>query len=133
MAYIIIVCNGDWERITEIVTGIMTLFEDWNFYFEFMWGRTMTTWNVATMKNAYGMNESYLRRVFDSKLRMMLCGWESWPTYCSLDNDKILTKEKWKDRYGSARIIQWDNTDVRMTKTWERRYATDNLPIVLFV
>ena len=25
-------------------------------------------------------------------------------------------KEKWKDRYGSARIIQWDNTDVKMTK-----------------
>ena len=116
MVYIILVCNGDWERMTESVTGIMTWFEEWYFYFEFMWGRTMTTWNVATMKNAYGMNESYLRRVFDSKLRIMLCARESWPTYCSLEEDKKLMKKKWKDRYGSARIIQWDNTDVRMTK-----------------
>jgi len=116
MAYIIIVCNGDWERMAESVTGIMTWFEEWYFYFEFMRGRTLTTWNVATMKKAYGMKESYLRRVFHSKLRMMLSARESWPTYCSLEEDKKLMKEKWKNRYGSARIIQWDKTDVIMIK-----------------
>ena len=62
------------------------------------------------------MNKLYLRRFFGSKLRMVLCAGEIWPTYCSLEEDKQLMKEKWKDRDGSARIIQWDNTDVRMTK-----------------
>ena len=73
LAFIILVCNGDWDRMTESVTGIMTWFEEWYFYFEFMWGRTMTTWNVAARKKGYGIKESYLRRVFDSKLRMVLC------------------------------------------------------------
>ena len=46
----------------------------------------------------------------------MLCARESWPIYWSLEEDKQLMKDKRKDKYGSARIIQWNNTDVRMTK-----------------
>ena len=81
-----------------------------------MWGCTMTTWNVAARKKGYGIKESYLRRVFDSKLRMVLCARESWPTYYLLEEDNTLMKAKQKGRYGTARIIQWDNTDVKMTK-----------------
>ena len=77
MAYIIIVCNGDWEQMKESVTGIMTWFEEWYFYFEFIWGRILITWNVVTMKKVYGMKELYLRITFGSKLRMMLCARES--------------------------------------------------------
>ena len=43
LAYIIIVCNGDWETMTVSVTGIMTWYEEWRFFFEFIWGRTMTS------------------------------------------------------------------------------------------
>ena len=54
--------------------------------------------------------------MLDSKLKMMLCTRESWPTYCTLEEDNTLMKEKWRGRYGTARIIQWDKTDVKMTK-----------------
>ena len=47
---------------------------------------------------------------------MILRERESWPTYCSYDEDISLMKCKWKERYEGHRIIQWDNTDVRMTK-----------------
>ena len=62
------------------------------------------------------MNKDYLMRVFDSKLRMILRAKESWPTYCSYEEDKCLMKDKWRFRYQKERIIQWDNTNVRMKK-----------------
>ena len=58
----------------------------------------------------------FLLKVFDSKLRMILRARESWPTYCSYDEDIALMKCKQKERYEGHRIIQWDNTDVCMTK-----------------
>ena len=102
--------------ITTSVTGIMTWYEEWKFYFEFIWGRTLTTMIGATRKKAYGMNEFYLRLIFDSKLRMNLRARESWPTYCSLDEDKALMNERWRKRYGNQRMILWDNTNIAMTK-----------------
>ena len=62
------------------------------------------------------MNPFFLLKVFDSKLRMILRARESWPTYCTLQEDHILMKEKWRARYKGRRMIQWDNTDVRMCK-----------------
>ena len=116
IAYIIIVCNGDWNVMTESVTGIMTWYEEWYFFLEYIWGRTFSTWASAARKRAYGMNKEYLMRVFDSKLRMILRVKESWPTYCSYEEDKCLMKDKWRLRYQKERIIQWDNTNVRMKK-----------------
>ena len=62
------------------------------------------------------MNEFYLRLIFDSKVRMILQARESWPTCCNLKEDKILMKDKWKERYGVQQMIQWDNTNVNMLK-----------------
>ena len=56
----------------------------------------MTTWKGAARKKAYGMNEFFLLKVFDSKLRMILRARESWPTYCSYEEDVSLMKKKWK-------------------------------------
>ena len=63
LAYIIIVCNGDWERMSESVTGIMTWYEEWYFFFEFIWGRTFSTWSAATRKKAYGMKKQFLSAI----------------------------------------------------------------------
>ena len=38
MACIIIVCNGDWNVMTESVTVIMTWYKEWYFVFEYIWG-----------------------------------------------------------------------------------------------
>ena len=116
MAFIILVCNGDWEKMTTSVTGTMTWFEEWYFYFEFIWGRTLTTWESAVREKAYGMNTFMLLRVFDSKVRMILRARESWPAYSTLGEDKTLMKDKWRERYSRQRMIQWDNTNVRMSQ-----------------
>ena len=116
LPFIVIICNADWDMMTTSVTGIMTWFEEWSFFFEYIWGRTMTTWRGAARTKAYGMNEFFLLKVFDSKLRMILRARESWPTYCTYDEDCALMKCKWKERYDGHRIIQWDNTNVRMAK-----------------
>ena len=36
IAFIIIICNADWEKMTTSVTGIMTWFEEWSFFFEYI-------------------------------------------------------------------------------------------------
>ena len=72
IACIIDVCNGDWNAMTESLTGIMTWYEEWYFFFEYIWGRTLSTWAAASRKRAYGINIEYLMRVFDNKLRMIV-------------------------------------------------------------
>ena len=57
-----------------------------------------------------------MRAVFDQKLNIVRCARESWPKYASLDEDLMLRKEKWEGRYNNQRVIQWDNTNVAMTK-----------------
>ena len=54
--------------------------------------------------------------VFDHKLSIVLRARKSWPKYASFEEDSILRKEKWNDKYTSERVIQWDNTNVTMTK-----------------
>lgn len=53
---------------------------------------------------------------FDNKVRKILCVQEIWPVYCTFKEGKNLMNEKWKVRYSSARIIQWDNNSVWMSK-----------------
>ena len=60
MAFIILVCNGDWDIMTTSVMGIMTWYEEWQFYFEFIWGRTITACPAANRRISYGMNNFYL-------------------------------------------------------------------------
>ena len=38
MAFIILVCNVDWDVIATSVTGIMAWYKEWQFYFEFILG-----------------------------------------------------------------------------------------------
>ena len=116
MVFIIIVCNADWDLITTTATGIMTWYEEWRFFFEFIWGRTMTSLSAVSRNKSFGMNRAFLCRVFDSKLRLVLRARESWPTYCSYKENKVLMGDKWKERYSGHRIIQWDNTDIKMHK-----------------
>ena len=57
-----------------------------------------------------------MRAVFDQNLNIVRCARESWPKYASLDEDLMLRKEKWEGRYNNQRVIQWDNSNVTMTK-----------------
>ena len=37
-------------------------------------------------------------------------------TYCTFEEDKCLMKDKWGKRYKKERIVQWDNTDIKLSK-----------------
>ena len=43
MAYIIIVCNGDHDAMIY-KKAKLTWLEEWFFFFEYLWGRTITRW-----------------------------------------------------------------------------------------
>ena len=62
LAYIIIVCNGDWEIMTKSYSGILTWYEKWFFFFEFCWGRTITRWIDAASYKNYGISAPFLRK-----------------------------------------------------------------------
>ena len=43
LAFVIIVCNSDHDVMIE-KTSKLTWLEEWVFYFEFLWGKTLTIW-----------------------------------------------------------------------------------------
>ena len=116
ISFVLIVCNGDWDVLTRTASGIMTWYEEWFFYFEFCWGRTLTRWEDAASEKNYGLNIEYLMYVFDEKVNLVLRARSSWSKYATLEEDISLRKEKWNSRYNNQRVVFWDNTNVKMYK-----------------
>ena len=111
LAFIVIVCNGDLENIQDTVS-VLSWYEEWFFYAEWIWGRTLVRWEDAESKREYGIDKKTLMKVFDNKLQIVRTARKSWPTYASYEEDKDLRKEKWNDRYRGKRIVEWDNTNL---------------------
>jgi hypothetical protein len=53
LCYVIIVCNGNLSLMMETSTSL-TWFEEWFFFFEMLWGRTLIRWLDA--ERVYGIN-----------------------------------------------------------------------------
>lgn len=64
--FVAVVSNGDIGAMQQRVTTILRWLEEWLFYFEFIWGRSINR-HVDAAAN-YGVNDATLRKVFDSKL-----------------------------------------------------------------
>ena len=90
----------------------MTWYEEWFFYFEWTWGKTLTRWQDASSLNAFRIQTSLLRHVLDSKRKLVLRCRKSWPMYCSSKEDRMLRDDKWNERYDGKRVVFWDDTNV---------------------
>ena len=112
LAYTILLCNGDFEKMLDKKTRL-TWFEEWIFFFEYEWGRTIGRWWDA--EAAMKIGRQRLMIIFQNKLDMSKTCRDSWPRYSSFDEYFCLMKEKWKEKYEGERVVMWDDTNVNLS------------------
>lgn len=115
ICFIITVCNGDFDVMTNTVSRL-TWYEEWLLYFDCVWGRGEPRWNKKIMNRYNIPRKILLYKIFDSKNELLLKCRRSWPTYASLfHEDAMLRKDKWNEKYAGRRIVMWDDTNVSFT------------------
>jgi hypothetical protein len=115
MAFIIVVCNADMEKINSTVTSHLTWYEEWMLYFEAIWGKTHTSWDDLFLERFDLKSRAKMYDIIDSKTDLVLECRRSWPTYVSMEEDEKLRKKKWNDKYKNKRIVMWDDTNIPFT------------------
>ena len=90
LAYIILVCNGDHQKMTMTVTSL-TWLEEWFLYFELLWGRTLERYVDA--EKSIDKGSFTVMRIFYAKITLVLSCRMSWPKYCKHDKDIKLRKD----------------------------------------
>jgi hypothetical protein len=119
LAFIVIVCNGDFDLMTKRNT-VLTWYEEWYFFFEMLWGRTINRWEDAeSIKHGFGINQTYLRNVFKSKLDLVMVCRSSWPLFAKYKEDKKFCPESFTESYEGMRPIFWDMTNIHIPKPSE--------------
>ena len=108
IAYIVIVCNGDFDRMKERRSSL-TWFEEWILYFE--WKVDQTARRQIDIEHTWGIMHQQINDVKDHKLALEMSAMASWPRFASFDEDASLRKkDKWS-RYDGYRPIIWDMTN----------------------
>ncbi len=113
LSYIVILCNGDLDKMAEKITSL-TWLEEWFFFFEFVWGRSITRWVDAAAEYKTNKKRDLLTLIFRTKLKHAKMCRSSWPKYVSFKEDHMLTKQKWADKFKGTRVIMWDDTNVML-------------------
>ena len=91
----------------------LTWLEEWFFFFEYKWGRTLLRWIDAA--SVYKVHKATVRDLFRKKLKDEKRCREQWPLYVSYKEDHSLTKQKWRDKFEGKRVVMWDDTNVDLT------------------
>ena len=93
--------NGFLEYINQKLTRI-TWFNEYIFFFEMTWGRTITRWE--DVERIYKVRHP--EKIFDIKLIILLNYWEIWTEFLSFGEDLCLWKRKLERKiWGHAGII----------------------------
>jgi hypothetical protein len=105
VAMILIICNGNVNIMVTPLTN-MTWFEEWFFFFEKIYGKSLSRWWDSMDK--YNKNEKLLRKVFDRKLNMLIRSRRNWPTYVTLHLKSRLEKKNTSNWNPVAILVFWD-------------------------
>jgi len=109
LSYIIVVCGGNIDVITT--TGSkLTWLEEWMLYLEYMYGHSMNRW--VDYEKEYNLNKDYCRRVFRSKLMLVIAARKRWPMYATHEEDNLFHNAKWSTDFGNTRVIMHNNTNI---------------------
>ena len=109
LAYIIVVCNGDFDRIRQRRSPL-TWFEEWFRYFEWKWHQTCRRQEDCVEE--WGIDHHHVNKVKDCKCALEMAAMQSWPRFASFNEDYALRdREKWSN-YEKARPIFWDMTNI---------------------
>ena len=76
----------------------------------------MQHWIDVSSRKHYGISKATLIEVFDHKLSIVLRARKSWPKHASFEEDCLLRKDKWNNKYTNERVVQWDNANIEMAK-----------------
>jgi len=119
LSFIFVACDGDINLIQKRCSPL-TWLEEWFFYFEFKWGRSLTNGWTATDK--YGPDKKVMRTIFLRKLALVKRARRRWPLFASYEEDMLLRKPKWnikfQERGGDKfRIVMWDMTGINSYKS----------------
>jgi hypothetical protein len=90
----------------------MTWFEEWFLFFQWEWGRESTT--LTLLLDFFKMSESTIRRVLRHKLNAVLEARKRWPRFATLEEDVTLMSAWWQNKYGTKRVILWDDTNINI-------------------
>jgi DDE superfamily endonuclease len=112
VSFICIVCNGN-INLMSTTSSSLTWLEEWMFYFERVYGRSVTRMVDCEVK--YCISTKILRKIFNNKLAIVLAARRRWPMFVSFHEDAELRADKWNATYTDRRIIMWDNTDVTLS------------------
>ena len=110
LSYIIVVCDGDVDKIKERQTSL-TWYEEWFMTFEYVWNRSLT--RVEDVEKTFSdLRREDILKVIDAKQYICRSSRESWPMFASFEEDKKLQKDKWTSRYHGMRPVMWDMTGI---------------------
>ena len=76
LCFVFVLCEGDIELMLKRFTPL-TWLEEWFFYFEFVWHRTVSSWWMVT--KAYGPHPAEMRPLFRFKLALLNRARNTWP------------------------------------------------------
>ena len=111
ISFIAIACNGDPEVMVDKISA-MTWLEEWFYYFEDIWGRTIH--RDVDAARQYLVSAHTLRKVAIHKQRIVSKARSRWPRFALHEDDVILRGKRWNDRYHNLRVNMWDTTDLKL-------------------
>ena len=111
ISFIVIACNGDPEVMVDKIST-MTWLEEWFYYFEDIWGRTIH--RDVDAARLYLVSAHTLRKVALHKQRIVSNARRKWPRFALHEDDVILRGKRWNDRYHDLRVNMWDTTDMKL-------------------
>ena len=111
LSFVVVVCNGDVVQMMKKKSS-MTWFEEWFLFFQWEWGRESTT--LTLLLDFFKMSESTIRRVLRHKLNAVLEARKRWPRFATLEEDVTLMSAWWQNKYGTKRVILWDDTNINI-------------------
>ena len=84
LCFIIIVCNGDFDLVSETVS-YLTWFQEWFLVFEYFRGSTIRT--IDSICSVYDMHYHGVLKIIWTKIQLCLNCRANWPTYLFMDED----------------------------------------------
>ena len=110
LAFLVVIYDGS-LRDMAMTTTLLTWFEEWMMYFEWVWGRQSTT--TKSLAKNYKTSKSTAERILEDKRWKVLDAMRRWPRFASFEEDWELRSERWWRKYRKdARVIFWDDTNI---------------------
>ena len=129
IACVIVLCNGDFDRIRKRKTPL-TWLEEWFIFLEWIYHQSLRRqWDF---ESTWGLDHHYLNDVKDCKAALTKAALLSWPRFPKYEEDVALRDPvKWVN-YKGCRVIMHDTSDIKTPQytdpssqraTWSEYYG----------